>query len=74
MYAFFIIQICTTLPTSGIGAFQSIIIKALGFDVLHTQLLAMAVGTILIIIMLSAVYLDRKYKQPLIVMMASLPT
>lgn len=34
------VQLCTTLPTSGLGSFQGIIIKSFGFSVLQTQLLA----------------------------------
>lgn len=39
------IQFCTTLPTSGLGAFANIIIKdGFGFTTLQTQLLAMVLG------------------------------
>lgn len=40
-YCYCLIQICTTLPTSGLGAFANIIISSFDYSVLETQLLAM---------------------------------
>lgn len=48
-YCYGLIQVFTTLPTSGLGAFANIIIKGLHFTVLQTQLLAMVLGAYLII-------------------------
>ncbi|KAH8900297.1 MFS general substrate transporter [Thozetella sp. PMI_491] len=71
-YAFAIIQICTTLPSGGVGAFSSILVRSFGYDVLQTQLLQMPVGVLLIIIMLSAAYIDRKFQRPTLAMLASI--
>ncbi|KIV98729.1 uncharacterized protein PV09_09512 [Verruconis gallopava] len=68
MYCYGIIQICTTLPTSGLGAFANIIITGLGFTVLQTQLLAMVLGAFIIIILLSSTWLVKKTGQNLLVM------
>ncbi|RYP40423.1 hypothetical protein DL767_001723 [Monosporascus sp. MG133] len=58
------IQFLTTLPTSGLGAFANIIIKqSLGFSVLETQLLAMVLGFYIIIILLTSVWLVKKFNQ-----------
>jgi hypothetical protein len=62
------IAICTTLPTSGLGAFANIIILSLKFDVLQTQLLAMVLGFYIIIVLFSSIWLVKKYNQNLIVM------
>src|SRR5580692_3733285 len=45
------IAICTTLPASGLGAFANIIISGFHFTVLQTQLLAMVLGVVIIIIL-----------------------
>ena len=50
------IAICTTLPTSGLGAFANII-SGFHFTVLQTQLLAMVLGVVIIIILLSSIWL-----------------
>jgi hypothetical protein len=63
-----LIQICTTLPTSGLGAFANIIISGFRFTVLQTQLLAMVLGAFIIIILLSSTWLARKTGQNLLVM------
>lgn len=67
-YCYMLIAICTTLPTSGLGAFSNIIIKSFKFSVLETQLLAMVLGAYIILILLSSTYLVKKYSQNLLVM------
>ena len=62
------IAICTTLPTSGLGAFANIIISGFHFTVLQTQLLAMVLGVVIITILLSSTWLVKKTGQNLIVM------
>ncbi|EXJ61601.1 hypothetical protein A1O7_02029 [Cladophialophora yegresii CBS 114405] len=62
-YCYCLIQICTTLPTSGLGAFANIIITGFNFTVLQTQLLAMVLGAVIIIILLSSTWLVKKYHQ-----------
>ncbi|KIM96044.1 hypothetical protein OIDMADRAFT_170696 [Oidiodendron maius Zn] len=64
------IAIFTTLPTSGLGAFANIIITGFKFTVLQTQLLAMVLGFYIIIVLLSSVWLVKKYHQNLLVMLA----
>jgi hypothetical protein len=68
LYCYGIIQICTTLPTSGLGAFANIIITGFGFTVLQTQLLAMVLGAFIIIILLSSTWLVKKTGQNLLIM------
>ena len=64
------IQFCTTLPTSGLGAFANIIIQqSLGFSVLQTQLLAMVLGFYIIIILLGSVWLVKKFNQNILTML-----
>jgi hypothetical protein len=68
MYCYMLIAICTTLPTSGLGAFANIIIKGFNFTVLQTQLLAMVLGAYIIIVLLSSAWLVKKTGQNLLVM------
>ena len=67
-WGYCMISICTTLPTSGLGAFANIIITGFKFTVLQTQLLAMVLGFYIIIILLSSTWLVRKTGQNLIIM------
>jgi sugar phosphate permease len=67
-WCYCLIAICTTLPTSGLGAFANIIIKSFGFSVLETQLLAMVLGTVIIIILFSSAWLVKKYNQNCFIM------
>jgi hypothetical protein len=67
VWCYGITQICTTLPTSGLGAFANIIITGLGFTVLQTQLLVMVLGAFIIIILLSSTWLVKKTHQNLLV-------
>lgn len=70
-WAYAAIQFCTTLPTSGLGAFANIIIQqSLGFTVLQTQLLAMVLGFYIIIVLLGSVWLVKKTSQNSLVMLA----
>ncbi|TKA24208.1 hypothetical protein B0A50_05972 [Salinomyces thailandicus] len=63
------IQICTTLPTSGLGAFANIIIKGFGFTTLQTQLLAMVLGAFIIAVLLGSTWLVKRTGQNLWVML-----
>ncbi|KAJ5101262.1 hypothetical protein NUU61_003484 [Penicillium alfredii] len=63
------IQIFTTLPTSGLGAFAGIIMTSFEFSVLESQLLAMVLGFYIIIILLSSAWLVKKFQQNLLVML-----
>lgn len=67
-WCYCLIQFCTTLPTSGLGAFANIIITGFGFTVLQTQLLAMVLGAFIIAVLLSSTYLVKKTGQNLLVM------
>ncbi|KAK3305253.1 general substrate transporter [Chaetomium strumarium] len=68
-WGYALIQLCTTLPTSGLGSFQGIIIKSFGFTTLQTQLLAMVLGAYIIIVLLSSSWLVKKTQQNLLVML-----
>jgi sugar phosphate permease len=70
MYCYCAIQIFTTLPTSGLGAFANIIISGFKFSVLQTQLLAMVLGFYIIIVLLGSAWLVKKTGQNLLVMLA----
>lgn len=64
------IQFCTTLPTSGLGNFANIIIKnSLHFSTLQTQLLSMVLGAWIIFVLLSSVWLIRKFQQNILTML-----
>lgn len=69
-YCYCLIQICTTLPTGGLGAFANIVIKGLGFTTLQVQLLAMVLGAYIILVLFSSAWLVKKTKQNVLVMMA----
>lgn len=64
-----LIALCTTLPTSGLGAFANLIIKTFGFSTLQTQLLAMVLGFYIIIVLLGSVYIVKKTHQNLLTML-----
>ncbi|KAL5398920.1 hypothetical protein PMIN02_001000 [Paraphaeosphaeria minitans] len=67
-WCYCLIAICTTLPTSGLGGFANIIIKGFDFSVLETQLLAMVLGVVIILTLISATWLANKTQQNLLVM------
>ncbi|PKY05757.1 MFS general substrate transporter [Aspergillus campestris IBT 28561] len=69
MYCYCAIQVFTTLPTSGLGAFANIIIKGFDFTELQTQLLAMVLGFYIIIVLLTSAWLVKRYNQNLLVML-----
>ncbi|KAL2848228.1 major facilitator superfamily domain-containing protein [Aspergillus pseudodeflectus] len=69
LYCYMAIQIFTTLPTSGLGAFANIIITGFDFDTLQTQLLAMVLGFYIIIVLLTSAFLVKKTGQNLYVML-----
>jgi hypothetical protein len=71
VYGFALIQLFTTLPSGGLGAFANIIIKSFGFTTWQTQLLQMVSGVIQIITMLSAVWVDKRFHQTILAMMAA---
>jgi cytochrome b subunit of formate dehydrogenase len=68
IWCYCMIAICTTLPTSGLGAFANIIIAGFPFRVLQTQLLATVLGAYIIIVLLSSTWLVKKTGQNLLVM------
>ncbi|TVY51345.1 putative transporter [Lachnellula cervina] len=68
MWCYCLITFCTTLPTSGLGAFANIIIKGFHFTTLQTQLLAMVLGGYIILVLLSSTWLVQKTKQNTLVM------
>lgn len=68
IWCYCLIQITTTLPTSGLGSFSQIVIKGFNFSTLETQLLAMVLGGVIIITLLSSTWLVKKTKQNLLIM------
>ncbi|KAK1533194.1 major facilitator superfamily transporter [Colletotrichum paranaense] len=69
VWGYSLIALCTTLPTSGLGAFANIIIKSFGFNTLEVQLLAMVLGFYIIFVLLGSVWLVKKFNQNLYVML-----
>ncbi|KAK3323240.1 major facilitator superfamily transporter [Cercophora scortea] len=69
VWGYALIAMTTTLPTSGLGAFQGIIIKSFGFSVLQTQLLAMVLGFYIIIVLLGSVWIVKRTSQNLLTML-----
>jgi len=67
-WCYCLIALCTTLPTSGLGAFANIIITGFKFTVLQTQLLAMVLGFYIMIVLLSSAWLVKRFNQNLVVM------
>lgn len=67
-WCFALIQLFTTLPTSGLGAFANIIIVSFHFSKLQTQLLAMVLGFFIIFTLLSSAWLAKKTNQNIYVM------
>ncbi|CZR51051.1 related to allantoate permease [Phialocephala subalpina] len=71
VYGIALIQLFITLPSGGLGAFANIIIKSFGYSTWQTQLLQMVSGVIQITAMLSAVWVDKRFHQTILAMMAS---
>ncbi|CAG9946692.1 unnamed protein product [Clonostachys rosea f. rosea IK726] len=72
VYAFALIQVCTTLPSGGIGAYANILVKSFGFSTWETQLLQMPIGIVMLTVMLTSAWAERKFKQTILVMMLGL--
>jgi len=68
MWCYCLIAICTTLPTSGLGAFANLIIKSFHFSTLQTQLLAMVLGAYIICVLFSSNWLIKKTGQNILIM------
>lgn len=60
-WAYAVVQFCCALPSGGLGAYSGILISSFGFSVLHTQLLAMVLGAYIIVILLGAAWLSKKF-------------
>lgn len=69
VWAYCMVSLTTTLPTSGLGAFANIIINSFGFSELETQLLAMVLGFYIIIVLLGSTWLAKKTNQTIYVML-----
>ncbi|CAG8297204.1 unnamed protein product [Penicillium salamii] len=69
MWCYCAVQMFTTLPTSGLGAFFGIIISSFEFTVLQTQLLAMVLGVYIIVILLSSAWLVKNTGQNTLIML-----
>ncbi|XP_006460190.1 hypothetical protein AGABI2DRAFT_117146 [Agaricus bisporus var. bisporus H97] len=66
VWAVTMISFTNALPTGGLGAFSNLIIKAFGYTVLQTYLLAIAQGVIIMVFLFSAAGLSRRYGQRLV--------
>ncbi|KAJ6076321.1 hypothetical protein N7499_008302 [Penicillium canescens] len=71
LYAFALIQLLTTIPSGGIGAYANIILKSFDFTTWESQLLSMVIGAVTTITMVVSAYLDRKFHQTIWIMIAS---
>ena len=69
MWCYCAVQMFTTLPTSGLGAFFGIIVSSFNFTTLQTQLLAMVLGAYIIVILLSSAWLVKKTGQNTLIML-----
>ena len=69
VWAYSMVSLTTTLPTSGLGAFSNIVIKSFGFTLLETQLLAMVLGFYIIIILLGSAWIVKRTGQTVYVML-----
>lgn len=69
VWAYCMVSLTTTLPTSGLGGFANIIIKSFGFSTLETQLLAMVLGFYIIIVLLGSTWIVKKTNQTVWVML-----
>lgn len=49
MWCYWLIAICTTVPTSGLRVFANVVISGFHFSVLQTQLLSMSLGGIVLL-------------------------
>ncbi|ORY69047.1 MFS transporter [Pseudomassariella vexata] len=61
VYAFILIQILTTLPSGGMGAYAAIVVSSFGYSTWKTQLLQMVTGVVQVVSMLTGVWIERKY-------------
>jgi MFS family permease len=71
VYAFALIQLLTSIPSGGIGAYANIILKSFDFTTWESQLLSMVIGAVTTITMVVSAYLDRKFHQTIWIMIAS---
>lgn len=69
MWCYCAVQVFTTLPTSGLGAFAGIIMTGFDFTTLQSQLLAMVLGFYIMAVLLTSAWLVKRYQQNLIVML-----
>ncbi|KKY14254.1 putative allantoate permease [Diplodia seriata] len=63
-----LLQTTSTLIIGGLGVFSNLIVNALGFSVLQTQLLNIAQGAVAIVVMVGGAMLASKTRQTLLVM------
>ncbi|OQE28676.1 hypothetical protein PENSTE_c003G01506 [Penicillium steckii] len=71
LYAFALIQILTSIPSGGIGAYANIIVNSFGYSTWESQLLTMVVGAVTALTMIISACLDRFYGHTIIIMISS---
>ncbi|CAI7639799.1 unnamed protein product [Penicillium manginii] len=69
VWAYSVINLCTTLPTVGLSSFANIIIKSFGYSARNSQLLSMPLGLYVMIILLSASWFAKRTNQNVLVML-----
>lgn len=69
VWAYSLINICTTLPTAGLAAFANIIIKSFGYSAKNSQLLTMPLGLYVVIILLSSSQFAKRTHENVLVML-----
>lgn len=72
VWAYGVINICTTLPTAGLSSFANIIINSFGYSPANSQLLSMPLGLYIIIILLLSGWVAGKTQQNVFVMISFL--
>ena len=72
VWAYCVINLCTTLPTAGLASFANILINSFGYSPKDSQLLSMPLGLYVIIILVSSAMLARKTHQNVFVMLGFL--
>ncbi|TAQ91010.1 hypothetical protein B7494_g607 [Chlorociboria aeruginascens] len=68
IWCYFLIQVTSTIVVGGLGIFSNIIISSFGFDVLQTQLLNIAQGAVLMVVVVGGATLGQTTGQTVIIM------
>ncbi|KAF9884949.1 hypothetical protein FE257_000858 [Aspergillus nanangensis] len=72
VWAYSLINLCTTLPTAGLSSFANIIIHSFGYSPMNSQLLSMPLGLYVMIVLLMSSWLASRTRQSVPVMLGFL--